>query len=318
MKLSLAISPCPNDTFMFDAMLNGRIDTEGLEFEVVFKDIEELNAGLSAAEGVRPHISKASYAVLPQVADRYCALRSGSALGRGNGPLLVAGDESAATDDCSMRIAVPGMHTTANLLMERLFPHLSDKRAYLFSDIPHIVGRGECDAGVLIHEGRFVYRRYGLFLLADLGVEWERATGSHRRRPEPACGGGRDGGTGAAPEHRLCLRASGRFVTLRPGACAGVGRRGDKKPYRILRERLFAGYWPGGCRSGRQTARHALRNVVPGLSAGTVSLSWRNSVEGVKFFPILFVSRMAGGVIRIAVCAGGFLSGSRQKAFPVR
>lgn len=95
MKLSLAISPCPNDTFMFDAMLNGRIDTEGLEFEVVFKDIEELNAGLSAAEGVRPHISKASYAVLPQVAGRYCALRSGSALGRGNGPLLVAGDESA-------------------------------------------------------------------------------------------------------------------------------------------------------------------------------------------------------------------------------
>ena len=94
---------------MFDAMLNGRIDTEGLEFEVVFKDIEELNAGLSAAEGVRPHISKASYAVLPQVADRYCALRSGSALGRGNGPLLVAGDESAATDDCSMRIAVPGV-----------------------------------------------------------------------------------------------------------------------------------------------------------------------------------------------------------------
>ena len=76
-----------------------------------------------------------------------------------------------------MRIAVPGMHTTANLLMERLFPHLSDKRAYLFSDIPHIVGRGECDAGVLIHEGRFVYRRYGLFLLADLGAEWERATG---------------------------------------------------------------------------------------------------------------------------------------------
>ena len=177
MKLSLAISPCPNDTFMFDAMLNGRIDTEELEFEVVFKDIEELNAGLSAAEGVRPHISKASYAVLPQVAGRYCALRSGSALGRGNGPLLVAGDESAATDDCSMRIAVPGMHTTANLLMERLFPHLSDKRAYLFSDIPHIVGRGECDAGVLIHEGRFVYRRYGLFLLADLGAEWERATG---------------------------------------------------------------------------------------------------------------------------------------------
>lgn len=206
MKLSLAISPCPNDTFMFDAMLNGRIDTEGLEFEVVFKDIEELNAGLSAAEGVRPHISKASYAVLPQVAGRYCALRSGSALGRGNGPLLVAGDESAATDDCSMRIAVPGMHTTANLLMERLFPHLSDKRAYLFSDIPHIVGRGECDAGVLIHEGRFVYRRYGLFLLADLGAEWERATGCPCRWESSSP-------TGA------CLR---RWPGRRNGCCAGA------------------------------------------------------------------------------------------------
>lgn len=177
MKLSLAISPCPNDTFMFDAMLNGRIDTEGLEFDVAFKDIEELNAGLFADDAERPQISKASYAVMPQAAERYAALRSGSALGRGNGPLLVAGDGDAATDDSAMRIAVPGLHTTANLLMERLFPHLSDKRAYLFSDIPHVVERGECDAGVLIHEGRFVYRRHGLFLLADLGAEWEKATG---------------------------------------------------------------------------------------------------------------------------------------------
>jgi 1,4-dihydroxy-6-naphthoate synthase len=162
---------------MFDAMLNGRIDTEGLEFDVVFKDIEELNAGLCAAEGAGPQISKASYAVLPQAAGRYGALRSGSALGRGNGPLLVARDAAAASDDASLRVAVPGMHTTANLLMERLFPHLSRKRACLFSDIPGIVGRGECDAGVLIHEGRFVYRRYGLVLLADLGAEWERVTG---------------------------------------------------------------------------------------------------------------------------------------------
>lgn len=177
MKLSLSISPCPNDTFMFDAMINGRIDTEGLEFETSFLDIEELNANLTVVSGRRPDLSKASYAVLPQILPEYCALRSGSALGRGNGPLLVASDEDAGTDDYSMRIAVPGTHTTANLLLERIYPHLSDKRPYLFSEIPEVVARGECDAGVLIHEGRFVYRRYGLFLLADLGAQWEKATG---------------------------------------------------------------------------------------------------------------------------------------------
>lgn len=176
MKLSLSISPCPNDTFMFDALLNGRIDTEGLEFDATFRDIEELNSRLTDG-GSALHISKASYAIMPLIASRYCALRSGSALGRGNGPLLVARDKYTDTNNASMRIAVPGLHTTANMLLTILFPHLRDKRPCLFSDIPDAVASGECDAGVLIHEGRFVFGRYGLTLLADLGAEWEKTTG---------------------------------------------------------------------------------------------------------------------------------------------
>lgn len=177
MKLSVSISPCPNDTFMFHAMLNGRIDTEGLDFDVAFHDIEELNDNLTNQSGARPHISKSSYAILPSIAGDYCLLYSGSALGHGNGPLLVAADRFTGTDDGSMRIAIPGLHTTANLLLATLYPHLTDKRPYLFSDVAEAVASGECDAGVLIHEGRFVFRRYGLSLVSDLGADWEQVTG---------------------------------------------------------------------------------------------------------------------------------------------
>lgn len=198
---------------MFDAMLNGRIDTGGLEFDVAFMDIEELNSRLLSGSGT-PQISKASYAIMPQIAGRYCALRSGSALGRGNGPLLVAGDEDADTSDASMRIAIPGIHTTANLLMERLYPHLADKRQYLFSDIPCVVARGECDAGVLIHEGRFVFRRYGLHLLADLGEEWERRTGL--ALPLGVIVAARDLPDGVAAEVERLLRSSIEYAFAHP------------------------------------------------------------------------------------------------------
>lgn len=162
---------------MFHAMLAGRIDTEGLEFTVSFKDIEELNADLLSPCGQRPHLSKASYAAVPAIASCYVGLNSGSALGRGNGPLLVASRQDADISDPALQVVVPGLHTTANLLLERLFPHLSRKHARLFSDIPRLVSTGKYDAGVLIHEGRFVFQRYGLFLLADLGREWENRTG---------------------------------------------------------------------------------------------------------------------------------------------
>ena len=137
---------------MFDALLNGRIDTGGLHFDVEYRDIEALNRGVQAGEA---DVSKISCAVLPAVADRYALLDSGAALGRGNGPLLVrrAGDRSPIR-----RVAVPGVHTTANALMMRLFPRITERTPLLFSQIAAAVERGDFDAGVLIHEGRFVYR----------------------------------------------------------------------------------------------------------------------------------------------------------------
>lgn len=170
MLLKLHISPCPNDTFMFDAMINHRIDCEGLEFDVEYHDIEELNDGV--LRGVAD-VSKISCAVLPAIAEKYRLLDAGAALGRGNGPLLVRrkGEQGAIN-----KIAVPGLHTTANLLIERLFPEIAERTPMLFSRIAEAVEQGEFDGGVLIHEGRFVYHKRGLELVADLGEEWERRT----------------------------------------------------------------------------------------------------------------------------------------------
>lgn len=168
--LRLSISPCPNDTFMFDAIVNGRIDCEGLSFEVEYHDIEELNRGV---EALGPDISKISCAVLPAIKQHYRLLDSGAALGRGNGPLLVRrkGDKGAIK-----HLLVPGVHTTANALVGRLFPQIEYREPMLFSKIAEAVERGDADGGVLIHEGRFVYERRNLELVADLGVEWERQT----------------------------------------------------------------------------------------------------------------------------------------------
>lgn len=168
--LRLCISPCPNDTFMFDAIVNGRIDCEGLLFDVEYHDIEVLNQGVISH---RPDISKMSCAVLGQIDHHYRLLDSGAALGRGNGPLLVRRKGSSGP---IRSVLVPGEHTTANLLVGRLFPEIEQRQSMLFSDIASAVERGEADAGVLIHEGRFVYERRNLELVADLGLEWERRT----------------------------------------------------------------------------------------------------------------------------------------------
>ena len=170
-RLKLSISPCPNDTFMFDGLVNGRVDTEGLAFDVEYHDIEELNSGVLEAQ---PDISKISCAVLPAITKVYRLADAGAALGRGNGPLLVRRKGDATPIRC---IAVPGLHTTANALIERLFPEIEERVPMLFSDIAEAVERGDFDAGVLIHEGRFVYERRSLELVADLGLLWEERTG---------------------------------------------------------------------------------------------------------------------------------------------
>lgn len=174
MKLTLGFSPCPNDTFIFEAMVHGRIDTEGLEFDWFLADVEELNR--RAIEG-RVDITKMSYHAYARAAARYLILDAGSALGRGNGPLVISSRTLRADELDDALIAIPGQYTTANLLFSIFWPAASRKREYLFSDIPGAVLSGEVDAGLIIHETRFTYQAMGLKKVADTGERWEELTG---------------------------------------------------------------------------------------------------------------------------------------------
>jgi 5,8-dihydroxy-2-naphthoate synthase len=175
MRLTLGISPCPNDTFIFDALVNGLVDREGLDLQVFHEDVQTLNEW--ALEG-RLDVSKISYGVLPRVADRYALLESGGALGMGVGPLLVARPGTAAFDPAAMRVAIPGRDTTAHLLFALAFPAAAHKQFRVFSEIEAAVLAGEVEAGVIIHESRFTYAQKGLARLLDLGEHWERVTGA--------------------------------------------------------------------------------------------------------------------------------------------
>ncbi|MBR6424183.1 MAG: 1,4-dihydroxy-6-naphthoate synthase [Bacteroidales bacterium] len=175
MNVKLAFSSCPNDTFMFHAMVHGLVDTEGLSFDVDIHDVEELNE--RARRGLYD-VTKLSYHGWFGVRDAYAMLDAGSALGWDCGPLLVcrAGDERAA-ERSPLRIAVPGRYTTGALLCSLAYPGLGEQIPMLFSDIEEAVGRGAVDLGVLIHEGRFTYRDKGLALVRDLGAWWQDTTG---------------------------------------------------------------------------------------------------------------------------------------------
>ena len=174
MKLTLGFSPCPNDTFIFDAMVHGRIDTEGLEFDYCLADVEELNR--RAFEGTID-ITKMSYHAYAYVADNYLILDSGSALGRKNGPLLISRRlmEPGAIEDSV--IAIPGRYTTANLLFSIAWPKAKNKKEVLFSEIENTLLNDEADAGLIIHETRFTYQKKGLRKIADMGEYWENRTG---------------------------------------------------------------------------------------------------------------------------------------------
>lgn len=173
-KLKLGFSPCPNDTFIFDALVNGRIDTEELEFEPVLADVEELNR--MAGAGVLD-VTKLSYNAYAYVHHRYQLLNAGSALGRNCGPLLIAKQNLGGSELKDARIAIPGHRTTANFLMSFAFPEVRNKEEFLFSEIEKAVLDSRADAGVIIHENRFTYAERGLLKLADLGEVWESRTG---------------------------------------------------------------------------------------------------------------------------------------------
>lgn len=170
MKLTLGFSPCPNDTFLFDALVHGRVRDPELEFEIILDDVEALNH--QALRG-KLDVTKLSYATLPLVWEEYGLLRSGSALGRGCGPLLVAASPRPAGDAPDWTVAIPGENTTANFLLRFAYPEIRIKHAMVFHEIEDAVLRGEVDAGLLIHENRFTYAAKGLHCLSDLGAVWE-------------------------------------------------------------------------------------------------------------------------------------------------
>lgn len=174
MKLTLGFSPCPNDTFIFDALVNGKIDTEGIEFEAVLEDIETLNKW---APENKLDITKLSFPAFFQNLNKYIALLSGAALGNGVGPLLVSKQPMPNEKVITSSIAIPGENTTANFLFSFAFPEATHRLPVLFSEIEKTVLSGKADLGLLIHENRFTYEQRGLVKILDLGSYWEQQTG---------------------------------------------------------------------------------------------------------------------------------------------
>lgn len=213
MKLTLGFSPCPNDTFIFDALIHHKIDTEGLTFEVFFDDVETLNQKAMRAE---LDITKLSFHAFAYVTENYVLLDSGSALGFGVGPLLISSQQSAVSGQQSdisnevsgigyqvsgircqasntfhlqpstfhlppisgLKIGIPGKYTTANFLLSLAYPDAKNKTEMLFSEIEQALIDGQIDLGLIIHENRFTYQEKGLHKVIDLGEYWEQLTGS--------------------------------------------------------------------------------------------------------------------------------------------
>lgn len=172
--LTLGYSPCPNDTFIFDALVHGKVDTEGLVFQPVIEDVEALNRRAFAGDIA---ITKLSYHAFAHLTDRYILLDAGSALGNNCGPLLIAREPLTEAQINAGPIAIPGAMTTANFLLSLAYPAAQNKVETVFSDIEDAVLRGTAVAGLIIHENRFTYAQRGLVQLLDLGAYWETTTG---------------------------------------------------------------------------------------------------------------------------------------------
>lgn len=178
--ITLGFSPCPNDTFIFDALVNQKIDTGDFKFNYVLEDVETLNQW---AEQGKLEVTKLSYNAFLNLTGKYSLLDSGSALGRGVGPLLISHQPLPSTENLEAlinqsRIAIPGLNTTANLLFSLAFPDARQKTEVVFSDIENKVIDHEFDLGLIIHESRFTYQEKGLHKWMDMGDWWEKTTGA--------------------------------------------------------------------------------------------------------------------------------------------
>ncbi|RYY32366.1 MAG: 1,4-dihydroxy-6-naphthoate synthase [Sphingobacteriaceae bacterium] len=178
MKLTLGFSPCPNDTFIFDALIHHKIDTEGLEFEVFYDDVETLNQKAFRGE---LDITKLSYHAFAYVADKYVLLDAGSALGFGVGPLLISNVDISISEleknAAQYTIGIPGKYTTANFLLGLAFPNATNKQVLVFNEIEDALLQDKINIGLIIHENRFTYQDKGLKKIIDLGDYWEKKTG---------------------------------------------------------------------------------------------------------------------------------------------
>ena len=181
MKLAIGFSPCPNDTFIFDALVNNKINSDGITFEAHLEDVETLNQ-MAIQETLM--VSKVSYAVIPEVLENYIVLNSGSALGTGVGPLLIGISHIPENEINNCLIAIPGQHTTAHRLFSLAFPGAKNKIFLRYDEIEEFVLSGASSpagapvkAGVIIHENRFTYENKGLKKIIDLGNFWQRKTG---------------------------------------------------------------------------------------------------------------------------------------------
>jgi len=172
--LTLGYSPCPNDTYIFYALVHGKVAVPGITVGERLEDVETLNR-LALAGTL--DLTKVSYHALGRLRDRYALLRSGGALGRGCGPLIVARPGTRIEDLGTGAVAIPGMLTTAWLLLRLYDPKLTNVVVMPFDRIMQAVADGAVAAGLIIHESRFTYPRYGLESLLDLGAWWERHSG---------------------------------------------------------------------------------------------------------------------------------------------
>jgi 1,4-dihydroxy-6-naphthoate synthase len=173
-EISIGFSPCPNDTFIFDALVNGRIDTGGLTFKPFLEDVETLN---TLAQKEELDVTKLSFAAYVGLIDKYMLLTAGSALGNGVGPLLISLKEFSDPEKQIKSVAIPGKNTTAYFLFKMFYPGNYTIKEMIFSEIEQAVLNGKVDAGVIIHENRFTYEKKGLKKINDLGELWEKKTG---------------------------------------------------------------------------------------------------------------------------------------------
>ncbi len=173
MKLTLGFSPCPNDTFIFEAIVNKKIELHGLDFEVYMEDVETLNEW--AIQG-KLDVTKLSYHAYAYCHDQYVILNSGSALGNNCGPLFISKRIIEEKDFNNIKVAIPGKLTTAHFLFSIFYPQIKNKHQMLFSEIENAILDEKADAGVIIHENRFTYEQKGLRKICDLGEKWETET----------------------------------------------------------------------------------------------------------------------------------------------